>query len=109
MTLVHRHLWMKLLHPVARSFCLPYRPGRREHLGRQGPREQPEPPDLPELRELQARQVPREPWEPPDRPELPETTEQPVQRVPLVQQELLDLLGPPDLPGLMEIRGPQDL
>lgn len=109
MTLVHRHLWMKLLHPVARSFCLPYRPGRLEHLGRQGPRVQPEPPDLPELRELQARQVPREPWEPPDRPELPETTEQPVQRVPLVQQELLDLLGPPDLPGLMEIRGPQDL
>ena len=73
MTLVHRHLWMKLLHPVARSFCLPYRPGRLEHLGRQGPRVQPEPPD------------------------------------PLVQQELLDLLGPPDLPGLMEIRGPQDL
>lgn len=109
MTLVHRHLWMKLLHPVARSFCLPYRPGRLEHLGRQGPRVQPEPPDPPELRELQARQVPREPWEPPDRPELPETTEQPVQRVPLVQQELLGLLGPPDLPGLMEIRGPQDL
>ena len=109
MTLVHRHLWMKLLHPVARSFCLPYRPGRLEHLGRQGPRVQPEPPDPPELRELQARQVPREPWEPPDRPELPETTEQPVQRVPQVQQELLDLLGPPDLPGLMEIRGPQDL